>query len=348
MTEDRSGCNGIPGLKFCTKCKIDKPFSEFNKRKSTLDGFEWHCRECVKAANKKLGKTIKVCLKICSKCGVEKSSEYFHNNAISRDGLSNICKECKHKYDVAYVKKNHERFRQRSIEYGRKARICNKLIADFTRKVVTSKKCTLCGGTKSISEFYNSVSSSDGVSPWCKKCKSERDKIYREKNKEVILLKKKKYRESNMPKILEYMASRRNSNIQVKIAENLRNRLKKAIVNKRKHGSAVRDLGCSLKDFMVYLESLFFVCPKTGEKMTWENYGSKWVIDHWVPLSSFDLTDKEQLFKACNWSNLRPMWSYINESKLAILPNELFNEVSSIIPKNFWNKQFLTGIEKVS
>ena len=32
----------------CTKCELDKPFSEFNKNKNNKDGLLYYCKECVK------------------------------------------------------------------------------------------------------------------------------------------------------------------------------------------------------------------------------------------------------------------------------------------------------------
>lgn len=51
-----------------------------------------------------------------------------------------------------------------------------------------TKICTLCKIEKNISEFSKKTSCKDGFSPWCKVCKSEKDKIYN--NTEKARLKK--------------------------------------------------------------------------------------------------------------------------------------------------------------
>ena len=49
--------------------------------------------------------------------------------------------------------------------------------------------------------------------------------------------------------------------------------------------------------------------------MTWDNYGL-WVIDHIIPLSSFDLTDRNQMLDAVRFKNLQPLWYEDNQSKI--------------------------------
>ena len=52
--------------------------------------------------------------------------------------------------------------------------------------------------------------------------------------------------------------------------------------------------------------------------MTWNNYGRGagfWNLDHKVPISSFDLSNREQLKLACHYSNQQPMWAVENSSK---------------------------------
>ena len=90
----------------------------------------------------------------------------------------------------------------------------------------------------------------------------------------------------------------------------LRSRLYNAINNNQKVGSAVKDLGCSIEEFKIYLESKF------SPDMTWENWSiNGWHIDHIKPISSFDLTDRKQLLEACHYTNLQPLWADENLTK---------------------------------
>lgn len=99
-------------------------------------------------------------------------------------------------------------------------------------------------------------------------------------------------------------------------------RLSKLIKSSNKCGSAVRDLGCSIQELVVWIEDQFYK-NKDGEKMTWKNWKPDgWHIDHIVPLSSFDLTRPEQLKAACHYTNLRPLWAYENLSKGAKIETE--------------------------
>lgn len=118
------------------------------------------------------------------------------------------------------------------------------------------------------------------------------DKAWYERNKEAKKAKTAKYHKER-PLIDENF----------RLARNLRKRLRASMKSGFKTGSAVEDLGMSIDDFKNYLESKFV------DGMTWENYGRYgWHIDHIIPLSKFDLTDREQVKVACHYSNLQPMW----------------------------------------
>jgi hypothetical protein len=112
-----------------------------------------------------------------------------------------------------------------------------------------------------------------------------------------------------------YQRERRRNDINFKILCGLRERLNKAIKHNQKSGSAVKDLGCSVFELKIHLESKF------QEGMTWENYGYRgWHIDHITPLISFNLQNREEFLKACHYSNLQPMWAEENLKKSDSLP----------------------------
>ena len=135
--------------------------------------------------------------------------------------------------------------------------------------------------------------------------KAQYDKIYRKKNKKKIQKYLSKY-------AVEYNKNRRKNDIQFKLAYNLRSSLSNALKKEQKAGSAVRDLGCSIDKLKLWLESQFY------EGMNWGNYGRKpgqWSIDHIRPLSKFNLSNRKELLKACNYKNLRPLWHIDNQRK---------------------------------
>lgn len=106
---------------------------------------------------------------------------------------------------------------------------------------------------------------------------------------------------------MDYAKSKRKNDIQYRIASNLRSRLRDAMKNNYKSGSAVRDLWCTIKYLKTYLENKFL------PGMTWENYGyCGWHIDHIIPLVGFDLTDRSKVLMACHYTNLQPLWAKDN------------------------------------
>lgn len=83
-------------------------------------------------------------------------------------------------------------------------------------------------------------------------------------------------------------------------------------VVERKAGRSWRQfVPYSLDELIVHLERQFI------RGMTWGNYGSKWHIDHIVPLASFNITsfDCDDFRAAWALTNLRPLWSKANREK---------------------------------
>lgn len=120
----------------------------------------------------------------------------------------------------------------------------------------------------------------------------------------------------------EYRKKRYANNAIARLSDILRSRLSAAMSGKVKNGSGVRDLGCSIEYFIVYIKKMF------EDGMGWDNKG-KWHIDHIKPLSSFDLTDRAQLLQACNYTNLQPLWAKDNIAKGARLDFPLRSALNS-------------------
>lgn len=102
--------------KICTKCKIEKPISEFHKKLSSKDGFQSRCKECFKnrpskqydinIVNEHIKKGTR---KTCCKCEVEKPVTEFHKDKKSKDGYNTQCKECRNKASAEWYKRNKEK-----------------------------------------------------------------------------------------------------------------------------------------------------------------------------------------------------------------------------------------------
>jgi len=127
------------------------------------------------------------------------------------------------------------------------------------------------------------------------------------KKRDVDAYNTRKRKTISSPKARARHFERYANDINYKLACVLRARLNRAIKNNMKSGSAVRDLNCSIEEFKLYIESKF----ELG--MTWDNWSrTGWHIDHITPLANFDLSDNEQLKKACCYTNLQPLWAKDN------------------------------------
>lgn len=188
---------------------------------------------------------------------------------------------------------------------------------------MTEKRCGRCRQLKAVDCFYSDSRSADGLRYKCKECcskdaaaqyeksdradLSERKKQYYRANKEASL----KYRIENKESIRDYMRGYQNrrlrEDVQFRLRVLLRNRIRK-IVKGSRVGSAIKDLGCTVDQLKRHLESQF----QPG--MTWSNHG-KWHIDHVIPLSKFNLSNREDFRQACHYTNLQPLWALDNLQK---------------------------------
>jgi len=66
------------------------------------------------------------------------------------------------------------------------------------------KLCTGCGITKPLEEFHLKKSNKDGRHTLCHLCRSKKDKLFYEKNRETIVAQKKDYYSTHKETIAEY------------------------------------------------------------------------------------------------------------------------------------------------
>jgi hypothetical protein len=210
------------------------------------------------------------------------------------------------------------------------------------------KKCRVCEEIKDLSEFHKKKDTSDGHRHECKNCvkvinvkyknslvyitkRKEYDKVRYEKNKEVILKRKKEYYKENSKCILSYKENYRKNNKDkinewrklniIKIRESMcryrkkyphiivwRSILYSALkrLGKPKNNKTIDILGYSPLELKEHIEKLF----KSG--MSWDNHG-EWHIDHIKPVTSFN--SDALVSDVCSLENLQPLWASENLSK---------------------------------
>lgn len=212
------------------------------------------------------------------------------------------------------------------------------------------KKCKKCNLEKEKSCFHKHTGSKDRLAYNCKDCChniaqetymnnkekiDKRRKEYAIENKERIKAvrlnyfsseqyRKRKaeydieYRKNNKEKIAEHKKRwelKNRNEINFKIVRNLRRRIHHVIKDNYKSDSTIQLLGCTVEEFIKYLENQF------TDGMTWENYGvDGWHIDHILPCSSFDLSIEENQRKCFHFSNMQPLWAIDNLKKSKKIP----------------------------
>ena len=189
--------------------------------------------------------------------------------------------------------------------------ICIKDLFDYD----LVKKCCGCKNILTKSNFHKNKNRKDGLQSQCKLCRQkyyidnrerliDRQNFYDKQNRD----RKKEYFQQNKNKRYRYEKNRRQSDLNFKIACNLRSRTSNAFKaqNIRKTNKTFDLLRCSPEFFRRWIVHQLY-----GD-MTEENYGKVWCLDHCYPLAKCNLNDKKVLYRYNNWNNIRPL--YIKEN----------------------------------
>jgi hypothetical protein len=179
------------------------------------------------------------------------------------------------------------------------------------------------------------------VSSWCKRCHSnyanqkEKEKRATTEHKAIMKECKRKRKEERQQlragqspkpkpkpkmtqeerdKLNEYKRDRYKHDVQYRLAQLLRCRVRAAMKVSRatKRGTTWALLGCSLDVLRLHIEAQF------KPDMSWNNHGELWHIDHIKPLAAYDLGNPEEQREALHYTNLQPLYACDNVKKNSV------------------------------
>lgn len=220
--------------------------------------------------------------KICNKCHINLPIGNFCKNN-TKIGRRPDCNKCRSEERRLDRKLNPEKYRKAKEVYKLKA----------TDKL------------KAKHERYR-IKHADKI--------KERMADYYSKNAEKIKARTKQNRIKNIDAVRAYKRAyqkrRRQEDSVFRLIGNIRHRLSEFLKSKgiSKKSKISQYLGCDKEFLRKHLESLFV------KGMSWDNYGSKWHIDHILPLSIEGITE-EEIYKRNHYTNLQPLWADANIRK---------------------------------
>ena len=287
--------------------------------------------------------------KVCKECGNSRDIEEFPKNSMAKDGHENICKLCKHDYTskMWLIKSG----KLHDLELDKKAEIlqwlylirektleeCAQIFKIDTNDlkiylesidIFGKKFCKKCGQLKFFDEFYKAYNKTKGscTQGICIECWASRNQEYFQENKQELMIKMKQYKCDNFDQWIktrrEWERNKYQNDPLFRLRKNMGTLMYLSLRKDKGRKSWEELVGYSTDELKLHLESQF------DDKMTWDNYGSYWQIDHIVPIEKFNIISFEsEDFKNC-WSlrNLRPLFGLENSSKANNIGPEWGNE----------------------
>ncbi|MCK9542837.1 MAG: hypothetical protein M0R03_12490 [Novosphingobium sp.] len=217
--------------------------------------------------------------KICTKCKQEKSLYAFHFRK-DTNRYRNNCSKCHNIQTSLYYSNNKEKCNFQSRKNYHEIYKLDKTCQEKKKK--TTEKFN------NLNPNYNKIYYEKN-----KQILGEMNKKYKIEHKKEYAQYFKEYRILNKKKIKRRLKNKYDSDINYKIKVLLRTRLNLALNGNFKKGKTLDLLGCSINKLKYHLESQF------KEGMTWDNHSLHgWHIDHIKPCCRFDLS-KESEQKKC-------------------------------------------------
>jgi len=280
----------------CSKCEIDKPLTEYYVREN--GNHRKDCKECMGKTKKELQKKNTI-----------KNTEILKTVDKTQIKTCSNCKEGKQLSEFSISPANKSGFYSWCLICSRKKDNDRKKIKkEYTE--IDIKNCTQCNKSKTILKNYNiKMGTHDGYSNICKECN-------------------KKYRKSISKELYQKKKHRLDTNIQFKLAERIRGRLRILLGDiKVKKPKTEKLIDCTLDNFVKHLSESFY------KEIIFDNYGTVWHLDHIIPCDWFDLTDINQLKACTHYTNLQAL--LINDNCVKS------NRLDWIHPKSGYQVTFL-------
>lgn len=200
------------------------------------------------------------------------------------------------------------------------------------RKIEYKRICKVCGKEFPIkrrgNDEHKTICRLCAIKKWGRQNPENRKKSrikWVQKNPEY----KKEYKERMKEYIREYMNNyakqRREKDPKFRLDQNMGHLIYRSLKSRKTRRGWKTLVDYTLQDLMEHLEGQF------DEKMSWENYGGYWEVDHIKPRSLFNYTiPEDREFKEC-WSlkNLQPLEKIANLKKSNTFPPELCNVLTS-------------------
>lgn len=127
-----------------------------------------------------------------------------------------------------------------------------------------------------------------------------------EKRKQILYKSNLKYKEKYKEYDRKYQKDKRKDPYK-RVSMNMSKGIWECLKKNKNYNTWLSFIDFSIEELIHHLENQF------DSKMTWENYGSYWHIDHIKPLSWFDLS--KEFKEAWSLKNLQPLEASINLSK---------------------------------
>lgn len=242
----------------------------------------------------------------CNSCGI-----IFNEDSHVYKGK---CQTCQRKYAREYAAKNKERFASKIKE--RKA-----YLKELAENSTETKICSKCKENKLLKAY-------EPQHAQCKDCRKAYGRNYNKVNKHI----RDKWINSNKERHKElqamwYQRNKEKRNAKEKERKNIepafrlkitcKTRLRQSI---KKNYATVKYIGTSVENLKEWIQFCF------SEKMSFNNHGSYWHVDHVIPISLFDLTNQDDIDLCFNWRNLSPLSAKENLSKNKKLNYEQIRE----------------------